>query len=136
MAGSAEEALSSVDRAVADAQQRAVEARRFSEELDQVRVVGQSRDGAAEVTLTHTGALTDIYLGRRLEDASLDKIRSSILEASVAAQGQLADRVSALAGQAFGNESGTTRELVRQYADLFPPAPPDEDGPHTSGVLR
>ncbi|GAB3769277.1 DNA-binding protein YbaB [Nocardioides ginsengisegetis] len=130
---SEEEALASVDRAVAEARAHAIRAQALSVDLDALRVTGQSRDGAAEVTLSHTGAVTDVYFGRRLENAGLDQLRTAFLQANAAAQSQLAARVTELSGRAFGDDSATTRELAARYRQMFPPAEGGSDHP---GVLR
>jgi DNA-binding protein YbaB len=134
--GSQEEALAQIDRAVAQAQERVTQARAYQAELEGMRVVGQSRDGTAEVTLGHTGAVLDVYLGRSLQDAGLDRIRAVLLEANSAAQAQLAEQVTELTGRTFGRDSGTTREIAAQYRQMFPP--PDDTGPGAGqgGVLR
>ena len=135
MYSNAEDALASVDRAAARMQEQAAKARAFADEVSRLQVVGQSRDGAAEVTVGHNGALKDLDLGRSLDDASLEQIRAAVLEANADAHRQVVDRVGELSAAAFGADSATSRELVGQYADMFP-APPDEPGARSSaGVL-
>jgi hypothetical protein len=130
---SEEEALAHVDRGVAEAQGRAVRAQALSADLDGLRVSGRSRDGAAEVTLTHTGAVVDVHLGRRLENAGLDQIRAAILEANTAAQGELSAQVTQLTMRALGESSAAAREISEQYRQMFPPV---DGGPSDHGVLR
>lgn len=135
----AEQALAHVDRAIAQAQERAVRAQQLTQELDALRVTGHSADGAAEVTLTHTGALVDLYLGKTLEEASLERIRTAVLEASTNAQGQIGEHVAELSSRAFGADSQSAQELTRQFQEMFPRR--EDDGPEgpggsMPGVLR
>ncbi|MEV7428569.1 MULTISPECIES: YbaB/EbfC family nucleoid-associated protein [unclassified Nocardioides] len=135
MYSSPEEALASVDRAAAKMQEQVVKAQAYAVEVETLRIVGQSRDGGAEVTVGHNGAIHDLYLGRTLNDATLERIRSAVLEANADAQRQVVERVSALSAETFGADSATAREITRQYADMFP-APPDDGGsPTRAGVL-
>lgn len=134
----ADETLDRIDEAVAQARDRADRARAYRDELDAVRVVGRSRDGGGEVTLGHTGAVLDLHLGRGLAGASLERIRAALLEANATAQAQLTAQVAELTGQAFGADSGTTREIAAHYREMFP-LPESEGqghGPDVSGVLR
>lgn len=134
----AEETLARVDVAVAQARERADRARAYREELDTLRVVGRSRGGAAEVTLGHTGAVLDLHLDGGLAGASLEMIRGALLEANATGQAQLTARVAELTGQAFGEDSATTREIAAHYRELFPPldVTGHGHGPGVSGVLR
>jgi hypothetical protein len=133
-----EDTLARIDGAVALARERAERAAACRDQLDALRVVGRCRDGTAEVTLGHTGALLDLHLGGGLGTASLERIASALLEANTTAQARLSARVAELTGQAFGEDSGTTREIAAHYRSMFPP--PDRDdrghGPASSGVLR
>ncbi|MCR6033495.1 hypothetical protein GGQ22_18955 [Nocardioides sp. zg-579] len=139
MYSSPEEALASVDRAAAQMQEQVVKAQAYAVEVETLRIVGQSRDGAAEVTVGHNGAIRDLYLARSLNDATLDRIRAAVLEANADAQRQVVERVSELSAETFGAESATAREISRQYAEMFPAAPDDDGGSAGStgaGVLR
>ena len=135
---SAEEALASVDQAVAAAQDRAERAHDYRRRLDRLRVTGRSRDGVARVTLSHTGALSDLHLERTAEHLGAERVRAVVLEANRAAQGHLVAAVTEVTAEAFGRDSATAREIARQYADLFPP--PAEPGATVAtdrpGVLR
>jgi hypothetical protein len=132
--------LARIDGAVAQAREQAIRAQAYREELDALRVVGRSRDDAAEVTLGHTGAVLDLRLGRHLEEASLERIRAAVLEANAAGRAQLAGRVAELTGQAFGEESETTLEISALYGEMFPPVDDDRSGRGQGhgqpGVLR
>ena len=135
---SAEEALASVDRAVTAAQDRVEHALDYRRRLDRVRVTGRSRDGVARVTLSHTGALCDLQLARGHEHLGAEQVRTAVLEANRDAQAAVAATVTEVTAEAFGRESGTTREIARQYAALFAPASPPEPraGGDRPGVLR
>ncbi|MBB3090506.1 hypothetical protein [Nocardioides albus] len=124
MFNNADDALASVDRLVAQAQQKAEQAQRYADNVANLKVTGRSRAGA-EVTLSNTGALVNIELLSGLNNASLDQIRSAVLEANANAQGQLSQRVAELAADSFGQGSETAGEFTRQYAEMFPP-PSDE----------
>lgn len=134
MFDSAEEAMAHIDRGIGAARDRAEQAQRLTVELEGLRVTGRSPDDAAEVTVTHTGALVDLYLSRRLDQATLDQIRSAVLAAQSDAQAQIPDRIAELTQHAFGEDSATSRSVVEQYRGLFPP--PDGDPEPRDGVLR
>ncbi len=61
-----------------------------------------------------------------------------MLEANRDAQAAVASAVTEVTAEAFGRESGTTREIARQYAALFAPAssPEPRAGDDRPGVLR
>ncbi len=130
----AEEALASIDRAAALAQERAERYAAHEAALDRLRVTAGSRDGTATVTLAHSGALCDLSLAPSLARATPERVREVVLEANVAAQARLVAEVAALTAETFGAESETTRAITGQYAALFPSAPPSGGG--RSGVLR
>lgn len=125
MFNNADDALASVDRLVAQAQQKAEQAERYADNVAALKVTGSSRAGA-EVTLSHTGALLNIELLSALNNASLEQIRSAVLEANAAAQGQLSQRVAELASESFGQGSDTASEFTRQYTEMFPPVPDEK----------
>ena len=135
---SAEEALASVDRAVAAAQDRAEHALDYRRRLERLRVTGRSRDGVARVTLSHTGALCDLQLVRGHEHLGAEQVRAVVLEANRDAQAAVTAAVTEVTAEAFGRDSGTTREIARQYAALFAPASPSGQraGDDRPGVLR
>lgn len=130
----ADETLDRIDEAVAQARARADRAREYRDRLELLRADGRSRGGAAGVTLGPTGAVLDVHLGRGLHSASLERIRAELLDANAAARAELAERVVALTGQAFGEDSATTREIATRYREML--APPVDDGPGPAGVLR
>ncbi|MCW2792167.1 MAG: hypothetical protein JWO76_1265 [Nocardioides sp.] len=78
MAASEEEALAQIDGAVVQARERAVHARAYATELETLRATGHSSDGAAEVTIGHTGVLTASTsdVGWRMPPLTASRLRS------------------------------------------------------------
>ncbi len=139
MTPSEEHAHAYVDQLVIQARERAAQAQSMAAEMETLRVTGQSEDGQAEITLTSTGALVDLYVGPSLAGAGGEAIRTSLMQANGAAQRRLSAQAVEVTARHFGADSDTTREFAERYAGIFG-GDDDGDGDGTngggSGVLR
>lgn len=137
MASTEEQAHAYIDQLMARAQERAVQAQAMAAEMESMRVVGQSDDRSAEVTLSSTGALVDLYIGPSLQGAGGEAVRAALMQANAAAQRELTTRATEVTARHFGADSETTREFSGRYADLFGTPGDEGDGPDAGpGVLR
>ncbi len=111
----ADEARARIENAVRQAEDNVARSRAMSDELDSLRVVGRSRNGLAEVTVTTSGALVDLNLATELEDSSLAEIRNALLQASADARVQASQGALAVAARHYGEGSKT----VDQFEDFY-----------------
>ncbi len=136
MISSEEQAHAHIDQLMLQAQERAVQAQSMAAEMETLRVTGQSEDGQAEITLTSTGALVDLYVGPSLAGAGGEAIRTSLMQANAAAQRSLSVQAVEVTARHFGADSDTTREFADRYTGIFGGGDEDDTNDGGSGVLR
>lgn len=131
------DARAAVQRMVQQAQDRARAAHQMVDELESLRIVGQSRTGT-RVTLSHSGSLLEVKLGDRLGQGDLRQIEQSIAEANSDAQFKLKQSVTDLAARHYGDGSETATHFSGEYDKLFPNAAESDkpDNGRGGGVLR
>ncbi|MGC5628023.1 hypothetical protein ACPYO6_07215 [Georgenia sp. Z1344] len=115
----------------------------FGRRVEDLRAVGVSKDGGAEVTLDVHGAMVDLALTDKVSDATLVQIRQDVLEANDAARVELARLVRELAEDVGGVDSETSASLDALYRPRLDEDDDDDsdDGDGTNrrrdgGVLR
>ena len=106
-----------IEQQVRDAERKASAYEEFGRRVQEVRAVGRSRAGGAEVTLDVHGAMLDLALTEKLSEATLVQIRTELLEANDDARAELARAVDELA-QGVG---GTDPETAASLAELYRP---------------
>ena len=80
-----------IEQQVRDAERKASAYEEFGRRVQEVRAVGRSRAGGAEVTLDVHGAMLDLALTEKLSEATLVQIRTELLEVIKEAAGELVD---------------------------------------------
>jgi DNA-binding protein YbaB len=109
------------DEWLADVTGQAEQAQRLADQVAELTVTAASDDLEVEVTVTASGALTDLRLHDDIRSRPADEIASAIIDTMHRAQGRLADRVAELTTRTLGPDSDSGRALVDSYAERFPP---------------
>jgi DNA-binding protein YbaB len=104
----------------ADADERAVRARAFSDRVAELWVTASGAEGAVRVTVAASGAMTDLRLDERVKQWPAARLAQQILAVMRQAQGELAASVAAAAAQTVGEHSPLGRDVVDGYATRFP----------------
>lgn len=134
------EARARIERAAAQAEDNLRRAQRMNGELAEVRSVGHSRDGGAEVTVSASGVLVDLHVTAKLAQRPAEEIRAAILQANAEACVQAQQQVREVSGRWLGERSESAAEMDRHFGSMLDQAAtPPEDGPRGSagsGVLR
>jgi DNA-binding protein YbaB len=115
-----------IDTWAASVSARAQAAQELSERVSMLSVSATGRDGAVEVTVAGSGAMTGLHLDNRVLRWPADEIAAEVMSVMRRAQGQLAARVAAIAEETVGADSETGRAVVDGFARRFP-APADDD---------
>ena len=116
---------------------RAARAYELSERVAGLSVSAKRSDGAVEVTVDGSGAVTDLRLSELVRKWPADVITSEILTAMRSAQAMLPARVADLAAQIMDADSPTTRAVVASFGQRFPApidAPASDTPPGATGA--
>ena len=136
-AGLSEEWVDSFERS---ARERAAVAQDLSAGVAGLSVTAEGAGGAVRVTVSGSGAVTDLRLEPEVEGWAASEIAERVLWTMRRAQAQLADEVRAVAARTVGLESESGRAVVASFGDRFPvPEPEPEPGlpgeaPQVGGV--
>lgn len=132
-----DEKLQQINDQVEAVQKKASAYEEFGRRVEEVRAVGKSRDGGAEVTLDVHGSMVDLALNDAVNEATLVQIRQDILEANDAARTRLSEMVRELAESVGGVDGGTSASLAELYRPrLGTDEDEGDDGRHRGGVVR
>ncbi|TQS42640.1 YbaB/EbfC family nucleoid-associated protein [Cryptosporangium phraense] len=106
----------------AAASERAERTMQMAEEVAGLSV--SARSAGVVVTVTASGAVTDLRLTDAVRGWPVDRLAADILTTMRRAQAELAGRVAEIAARTVGPDSETARTIVRSYQARFPS--PDE----------
>ncbi|WP_435204137.1 YbaB/EbfC family nucleoid-associated protein [Micromonospora sp. bgisy143] len=112
----------------ADISARAARAHELSERVAAMSATAEGADGAVQVTVAASGAMTDLRLDDRVLRWRADEIAAEVLAVMRRAQGRLAPQVAEAAAETVGADSETARAVVGSYESRFPEVPDDEEG--------
>jgi DNA-binding protein YbaB len=111
--------------------ERAAKAQSMAEQVSQVSASATSSDGAVEVTVAGSGAMTGLRLGEQTRKWSADQTAAEILAVMRRAQAKLASKVAEIAADTVGADSEAGKAVVASFEKRFPEPPsddPDGDG--------
>ncbi|MEU8165890.1 YbaB/EbfC family nucleoid-associated protein [Micromonospora sp. NPDC049004] len=111
----------------ADISERAARAQELSERVAALSATAEGADGAVQVTVAASGAMTDLRLDDRVSRWRADEIAAEVLAVMRRAQGRLAPQVADAAAETVGADSETARAVVGSYERRFPEVPEEED---------
>jgi DNA-binding protein YbaB len=110
----------------ASVQGRAEQGQAFAERVAGIAATASGRQGAVEVTVSGSGAVTGLRLDERVRDWPARELAEEILAVMRRAQAQLAAKVSAAAAETVGADSPSAVAVIDGYARRFP-SPDDTD---------
>ena len=91
---------------------RAAKAQALADQAAQVSVSAANPDGSVEVTVTASGAMTDLRLSEAIRKRPADEVAADILATMRRAQAKLAARMAEIAAETVGSDSATGRAVV------------------------
>jgi DNA-binding protein YbaB len=111
-----------IDAWLSSISEETVRTRELSQRVADVSVSASSVDGSVEVTVSSTGALTDLRLDEHVRTWPAQDIAAEILSVTREAQSRLAARVAQVTAQDGGEAPPTARAVVEDLKLRFPPA--------------
>ncbi|MFB9239342.1 YbaB/EbfC family nucleoid-associated protein [Plantactinospora siamensis] len=118
--------LAAADRWVDDWQERierqATQARDLAERVRGLTGTARSRDGLVEVTVSSSGALTELRLAEGIRRRPAADTAQQIMEVLGVATAQLAERVTQATAETLGADSPAGRAVIESYARRVPPS--------------
>ena len=134
-AGLSEEWVDSFERS---ARERAAAAQDLSAGVAGLSVTAEGAGGAVRVTVSGSGAVTDLRLEPEVEGWAASEIAERVLWTMRRAQAQLVDEVRAVAARTVGVDSESGRAVVGGFRDRFPVPEPEAglpgEAPQVGGV--
>jgi DNA-binding protein YbaB len=118
-----DEASRLVDDWQAKLEDQAARARALSGRVAGLTARAASSDGLIEVTVSSTGALTDLYLDEAIRRQPAAETAAKVMAALRDAQASLVDDVSAAVAETVGLESAAGRAIIASYARRSADAP-------------
>ncbi|MEV4823878.1 YbaB/EbfC family nucleoid-associated protein [Micromonospora sp. NPDC049275] len=112
--------------------ERAARAQELSDRVAAMSATAEGADGAVQVTVAASGAMTDLRLDHRVLSWRADEIAAEVLAVMRRAQGRLAPQVAEAAAETVGADSETARAVVGSYESRFPEVT-EEDEPGYAG---
>ncbi|MGV9211030.1 YbaB/EbfC family nucleoid-associated protein [Micromonospora sp. RB23] len=107
--------------------ERAARAHELSERVATMSATAEGADGAVQVTVAASGAMTDLRLDDRVLRWRADEIAAEVLAVMRRAQGRLAPQVAEAAAETVGADSETARAVVGSYESRFPEVPEEDE---------
>lgn len=96
--------------------QLATDTRAMSDRLGELRVTAADETGMVEVTVDAQGALVDLRLGGRIQQAGPERVAQVIMSTVRDARRQLAGRAKEIIAETLGTESPAARAMAAQVA--------------------
>jgi DNA-binding protein YbaB len=97
--------------------QLATDTRAMSDRLGELRVTAADETGMVEVTVDAQGALVDLRLGGRIQQAGPERVAQAIMSTVRDARRQLAGRAKEIIAETLGTESPAARAIAAQVAE-------------------
>lgn len=94
--------------------QLAADTQEMSDRLQQLRVTARDEHGMVEVTIDTSGALTDLRLGRRIQQIEPDAVARAIMQTIGEARGVVADRSKEILADTIGLSSPAAQKIAAQ----------------------
>ncbi|MFG1885930.1 YbaB/EbfC family nucleoid-associated protein [Micromonospora sp. NPDC049102] len=107
--------------------ERAARAHELSERVAAMSATAEGAEGAVQVTVAASGAMTDLRLDDRVLRWRADEIAAEVLAVMRRAQGRLAPQVAEAAAETVGADSETARAVVGSYETRFPEVPEEDE---------
>jgi DNA-binding protein YbaB len=92
--------------------QLAADTQAMSDRLQQLRVTARDEHGMVEVTIDTSGALTDLRLGRRIQQIEPEAVARAIMQTIGEARGVVADRSKEILAETIGLSSPTAQRIA------------------------
>ncbi|KUL21414.1 hypothetical protein ADL15_50690 [Actinoplanes awajinensis subsp. mycoplanecinus] len=100
----------------------AVDTRRMSDRLQELRVTATDTNRMVEVTVDSSGSLVNLSLGERTQRVAPEVVARTIMATIREAKGQLAEKSKEIIADTLGTESVAAREIAdRVEQQLTPP---------------
>ncbi len=97
--------------------QVASDTRAMSDQLGQLRITAADENRTVEVTVDSQGALTDLWLGRRIQQLEPELVARTIMDTIREARRQVAGRAQGIIAETIGTESPAARAIAAQVAE-------------------
>lgn len=127
-----DELIARVERQAAEAQERAVVAQRFADDVAALRSQARSPKGEVTLGVDTSGRLTSLVLTDGALDLAPTELSALILAIAATAQKQVARAAVALSSEVFGETDGIVGQLRGEFEARVGPL--DDDDPEAPGV--
>lgn len=84
-----------------------------------LRVVGESPDRLATVTVDEVGQMVDLDFGDRFATASAEELRTAILAAQTQAKQRLTNRIREIGEEVYGPDSAAVAVVADSYESRY-----------------
>jgi len=122
-----EAVLTMINEQTSAANQQIDKAEQFASRTESLRVVGESRDHLAQVTVDGVGQMVDLAFGDGFARASADEVRTAVLTAHVQAKQKLTNRVREIGTEIYGSGSSAVDLVADSYESRYGSYDEEED---------
>jgi DNA-binding protein YbaB len=116
---SSEEALSSIDRDIEQAAERARAAREWRQQIDDLTGRGEASRGAVRVTVETTGLITSLEVSDSVCDEGGAAVGRAVMEAMRAAQADVREQILRSSDVTWGEDSEISRRMAQELDERF-----------------
>ena len=109
-----------IDNLSASLTEQAAKAQAMSQQVAGLQVSAESPDGSVVVTVSGSGAVTNLRLGEATRKRPADETAAEILSVMRRAQARLASQVADIAAATVGSDSTAGRAVVASFEQRFP----------------
>ena len=123
-----------LDKWTGDIEKRTAQARALSDQVAQLQVSASSSEGAIEVTVAGSGAMTSLRLSEAIRRWPADELAAQIMAVMGRAQAKLSARVAEIAADTVGADSPAARAVVTSFEKRYPYPQSDGDDVETGSA--
>jgi DNA-binding protein YbaB len=108
-----------IDNLSASVTEQAAKAQAMSQQVADLQVSAESPDGSVLVTVSGSGAVTNLRLGEATRKRPADETAAEILSVMRRAQAKLVSQVADIAAATVGSDSAAGRAVVASFEQRF-----------------